>query len=345
MKRRAITAGNVGVDISPIFTGEGWTSIGQVFRPGEIVHIEGSEIHPGGGAANTGIAMNFFGVETTVMARMGDDALGKMLLQMMADYETPTAFISDRDSYTAYSIILAVPGFDRIILQNPGANDRFHSGDIDKEIVRKSHLFHFGHPPSMERIYEEDGREMVTIFRSMKEAGLVTSLDLCAVDPASPAAKQDWRRFLENVLPYVDFFLPSKSELSYMLGGHTADVEDLANQSRQMGAGNVVIKMGEKGMFYSTGAGETIREVEKKLEFKKGRLDSWIDRSGWVEPYPIEKEVSGLGAGDTSIAALLSALLQGYSFETSLYLAAAEGALCVTAYDAFSGLVPFEELL
>ena len=37
--------------------------------------------------------------------------------------------------------------------------------------------------------------------------------------------------------------------------------------------------------------------------------------------------------------------MDGYSVEDCLHLAAATGASCVEAYDALSGLRPFEELL
>jgi len=57
-----------------------------------------------------------------------------------------------------------------------------------------------------------------------------------------------------------------------------------------------------------------------------------------------EKVLSGTGAGDTSIAAFLTAVLEGYSLEDTMHLAAATGASCVEAYDALSGLKSFEEL-
>jgi sugar/nucleoside kinase (ribokinase family) len=40
----------------------------------------------------------------------------------------------------------------------------------------------------------------------------------------------------------------------------------------------------------------------------------------------------------------LTAVLKGYPPEHCVRLAAAAGASCVTAYDALSGLLPFEEL-
>ena len=55
--------------------------------------------------------------------------------------------------------------------------------------------------------------------------------------------------------------------------------------------------------------------------------------------------LSGTGAGDTSIAAFLKARMDGCPIEDCLRYAAATGASCVEAYDALSGLRPFEELL
>ena len=57
-----------------------------------------------------------------------------------------------------------------------------------------------------------------------------------------------------------------------------------------------------------------------------------------------ERVLSGTGAGDTSIAAFLTAMLEGYTLEESMHLAAATGASCVAAYDALSGLKSFEVL-
>ena len=45
-----------------------------------------------------------------------------------------------------------------------------------------------------------------------------------------------------------------------------------------------------------------------------------------------------------NIAAFLTAVLEGYSLEDTMHLAAATGASCVEAYDALSGLKSFEEL-
>ena len=53
----------------------------------------------------------------------------------------------------------AVPGIDRIFLHNPGANDSFRSEDIPEKMLEEA-LFHFGYPPIMRSMYENDGEEL-----------------------------------------------------------------------------------------------------------------------------------------------------------------------------------------
>ena len=100
------------------------------------------------------------------------------------------------------------------------------------------------------------------------------------------------------------------------------DIRPMARKVLAMGARNLLIKCGAPGLYYTDGT----REL--------------FERS-----YKPERVLSGTGAGDTSIAAFLKALMDGYSVEDCLHLAAATGASCVEAYDALSGLRPFEELL
>lgn len=113
--------------------------------------------------------------------------------------------------------MLAVPGIDRVFLHDPGANDTYSSDDMRGLALNGVDLFHFGYPPIMKKMYQNDGEQLADIFCSMKEKGIATSLDMAAVDPDSEAGQADWRTILKRVLPYVDFFVPSIEEILYML--------------------------------------------------------------------------------------------------------------------------------
>ncbi|MGI6721601.1 MAG: carbohydrate kinase family protein [Anaerovoracaceae bacterium] len=347
-KIKAAVLGCVSVDIMPRFVSRGATSFADVIKPGAITRIEGHDICFGGPVANTGAAMKLFGVEPVLCAKIGQDDFGAMLKNML-QRETGEAALSglleDPELDTAYSIIMAPEGLDRAILQNPGANDDYSFADVDFDALQDCSLLHFGHPPSLKKIYRNEGEDLMMIFSRAKERGMVTSLDLCAVDPDSDAGRQDWKRILQRVLPYVDFFVPSIDELRYMMrSGDDASAAYLAALSRDFGASNVLIKCGTRGMYYSNADAETTSKIERDLGREAGSLADWADRRGSAKAKTVKKEVSGLGAGDTSIAAYLSAMLRGYPFEEALELALIEGALCVTQASSTGGLVPFEDL-
>ena len=267
--------------------------------------------------------------------------------------------ISDDNSSTSYSVVLAVPGIDRVFLHNPGANDTFSSDDISDEALKDAVLFHFGYPTLMKNMYENDAKDLVRLFERVKSKGIATSMDMAAIDPGSDAAKADWKKILDDTLAYVDFFLPSFEELCFMLdrekyekmialGSDMTDIIDmnkdvspLAKKCIDMGCKTVVIKCGMRGLFYMTGDSKAIMDIGQRLKINR---DDWADRSG-IQPFFKAKIVrSATGAGDTSIAAFLAALINGRSVSECVRLAAAEGACCVTGYDALSGLKTLDEL-
>ena len=120
------------------------------------------------------------------------------------------------------------------------------------------------------------------------------------------------------------------------------DIAPLGEKLLQMGAKVVLIKSGAPGLYYCTAGADAIAKIEKKLGFA---LEGFADRSGFERSYEAVCVRSGTGAGDTSIAAFLTAVLKGYSFDTCVQLAVGAGTCCVSAYDALSGLLPFDAML
>ena len=358
MSKKIISAGHICLDITPVFpdTAKG-ISIDKLLLPGNLVRMEQADVHTGGSVANTGLALKLLGNEVELLGKIGNDAFGNIVKSIAASYGAG-GLIEDSDSSTSYSVVLAIPGYDRIFLHNPGANDSFSDNDIPETSLEDAVLFHFGYPPLMKKMYANGGEELAGMFRRIKEHGIAASLDLAAVDPASEAGRIDWQEILGNVLPYVDFFVPSFEELCFMLdrdryarlhtGGDItegldliAEAMPLAEKAISMGCRAVLIKCGTAGMVYKTAPAESFGAIGSRL-----RIDTaaWADKEGIQPCFKAEIIKSGTGAGDTSIAAFLTGILQGYSPKECAALAAAEGACCVTAYDALSGLKPIEEL-
>lgn len=361
LKKKVIAAGHICLDITPVFPGKSTDSLGDILSPGKLVNVGQADVHTGGSVANTGLAMKFFGADVSLMGKVGNDPFGKIICEMLkADDAEKGMLISNQES-TSYSVVVAVPGIDRIFLHNPGANHTFRAEDIPQKELEEAALFHFGYPPLMKSMYENDGAELLKLMKRAKECGTATSLDFAAIDPDSEAGSADWGCILSKVIPYVDILVPSVEELCFMLDRERffqwqeraagrditeildieKDVKPLANRCMELGAKILLIKCGAPGIYYQTASRQILEHVGEKLAFD---VSKWADMRGFERSYIPDRVLSGTGAGDTSIAAFLTAVLEGYSPEMSMHLAAAAGASCVAAYDALSGLKPFDEL-
>lgn len=360
--KKVVVAGHICLDITPVFSSNKAGKLKELLIPGKLVNVEEADVHTGGVVANTGLGMKILGADVELMGKVGKDSFGELVLNILDKHDVSKGMISDSKVSTSYSIVIAMPGVDRIFLHSPGANDTFLAEDIKENLLENVSMFHFGYPPLMKSMYQNEGEELLKIFKKMKELNIATSLDMAAIDAASEAGTVNWTKVLEKVLPYVDFFVPSVEELGFMLDRERyeawlrradgkditsilsidKDVKPLADKLMDMGAKVVLIKCGAPGMYYRTGNKSRLSEIGSNLHMN---LESWIDKEGFEESYKPEKVVSGTGAGDTSIAAFLTAILSGgYTFEKCLQLAVATGACCVSSYDALSGLKSFEEL-
>lgn len=361
-KKKVIVAGHICLDITPVFPENKVSHIGDILQPGKLIQMGSADVYTGGAVANTGLGMKILGADVSLMGKIGTDDFGDMVLGVLEKHGAANGMIRDENETTSYSVVLAIPGVDRIFLHHPGANDTFVASDIPKEMLAEATLFHFGYPPLMEKMYEADGAELVKLMKTVKEAGVATSLDLASVDANSKAGKADWKKILSKVLPYVDFFVPSVEELCFMLdrprfeewqnrakGGDiievldtNRDIKPLASMCMELGCKVLLIKCGAPGMFFQTADEAALLTISPRVEVD---ASEWANKSWFEKSYVPDCILSGTGAGDTSIAAFLTAMLDGYAPERCLQLAAATGASCITAYDALSGLKSFEELI
>lgn len=361
MAGKAIVAGHICIDITPIFQGEKCDDISKLLRPGKLIQVGTADVHTGGAVANTGLAMKILGADVSLMGKVGTDEFGDMIRSILKKYDAADGMIVAEGESSSYSVVLAIPGIDRIFLHDPGANNTFSADDVDDESLKDCDLFHFGYPPLMAKMYVNNGAELEKLFKKVKSYGIVTSLDMAAVDPSSEAGRQDWSIILKRTLPYVDLFVPSVEELGYMIDkdrfdewqnracGHDIteildpdkDIRPLAEKCLEYGAGAVLIKSGAPGMYYMTGNQDRMQPVLDRLSVNAA---DWVNKSGFERSYVPEAVISGTGAGDTSIAAFLTSMLNGESLEECLHLATATGACCVAAVDALGGLKSLEEL-
>ncbi|SDD54192.1 Sugar or nucleoside kinase, ribokinase family [Paenibacillus sp. CF095] len=360
-KKKIVVAGHICLDITPKFPANPNSNLSEILLPGKLVQMRDADVHTGGVVANTGLALNLFGADVNLIGKIGQDEFGKLILNILSSHMDTQHMLVANDTNTSYTIVLSPPGMDRTFLHNPGANDTFTFEDLTMEAIREATLFHFGYPPLMKRMYENDGEQLIRMFKTVKSLGVATSLDMAAVDPHSQAGTADWETILRRVLPYVDIFVPSVEELCFMIdreryrdwqqraGGRdiieilsiTGDVKPLADKLLEMGAQVMLLKCGALGLYYRAAR----QDIFIEISIPDLCVPQWAELERFEESYIPDRVVSATGAGDTSIAAFLYAMLHGYSLKQSLQLAAATGASCVTAFDPLSGLMTIEELL
>ena len=360
MSKKAIVAGHLCVDITPVIPAQGVPDPNAFLAPGRMINVGRADIHTGGAVANTGLAMKFFGADVSLVGAVGEDELGDIARKIFADHGAGDCLIG-KEGGTSYSVVLAIPGVDRIFLHHSGVNDAFGAEDVPESLLRGAALMHFGYPPAMRRMYAQGGAQLERLLRKARDAGAATSLDLSGVDERSEAGQADWQAILERALPHTDIFVPSIEELCYMLdrprfhavrerasGGDFCnaleidrDILPLARRCLEMGAGVVLVKCGVPGMALCAAGRERLGSISPRLELQ---LDAWAGYEAFQPSYPPERICSGTGAGDTSIAAFLTAILRGCGPARAAQLAAGTGACCVAAYDALSGLMPLEAL-
>ncbi len=356
-----IVAGHLCLDMIPEFeTQRPAAQIGDILTPGALIKMGGIAFSTGGTVSNVGIAMKMFGCRVGFMARVGDDALGRIIIEMAQASASAEGVKVARGEASSYTVVLSPPGIDRIFLHSPGSNDSFGAADVDLEVVRKARHFHLGYPTLMRGLFLKQGAETAEILRRARDTGVTTSLDISLPDPNSEAGRADWREIYRRALPHTDIFLPSIEETFFTLhpreylqqkaaAGGAGLVERippkrfaaLAEELLAMGCKVVALKGGHRGWYLRTASRKKLAELGRAAPRD---LDSWADRELWCPAFRIDAIAGATGSGDSSIAGFLTALLRGHGLVECLKLANAAGYMNLRRSDALSGLVPWEEL-
>ena len=335
-----IVAGHVCLDVIPQFLS------GQLPPPGALAEVGPVTVSTGGSVSNTGIALHRLGLGVRLVGRVGDDAFGREVRRLydLAGPGLSQGLEMADDAPTSYTVVVNPIGEDRRFLHCPGANATFRADHVPDAALEAGQLFHFGYPPIMREACAGDGRELRELFERARLAGLMTSLDMCGIDPASWAGQVDWEALFANVLPAVDLFLPSLDETLAALGRSESPNEptvgllrEISDQLLGLGAAAVGLKMGERGVY--------LRTTSDAARLKKAKLDPalWTAREVWAPTF--EREVVGTtGAGDVTIAGFLAAVVRGAGPERALDIACAAGAACVIRPDATSGVCDLAEI-
>ncbi|WP_343209890.1 carbohydrate kinase family protein [Anaerolentibacter hominis] len=367
MKKLVVSAGQICLDVTPIASPLAGDDFKKHIEPGHMVPMLGMDMCIGGSVGNTGLGLAKLGqdaFDVRVIAKLGDDITGRIVQDILKGHPVIDGTVVEENTATAYTLTLTPAGVDkRTFFHCPGASARFSAADIDFEGIRDAVLFHFGYPGTMDRMYPNDGEELVRMMERAHALGMATSLDMSPIEETSNAARCDWNYILKRTLPFVDFFVPSIEEMLLMfkperrdelrrraaeenrditeLVSLEEDVEPLARQAIEYGAAIVLLKCGVPGVYFCTAGEERLKKIGKNLGLDAGK---WADLGWFEKSFVPERIASATGCGDTTIAAFLTGVIEGMLPEKCMQYALATGACCVASYDTLGGLLPLDQL-
>ncbi|MET7452439.1 ribokinase [Streptomyces sp. NPDC005574] len=265
-------------------------------RPGTGETVLGSDlaVHPGGKGANQAVAAARLGARTALLARVGADAHGELLLDSQRTAGVDTSGVLVGGAPTGVALITVDPSGDNSIVVSPGANGRLTPGDVRAAapLLRASRVVSAQLEIPLETVVET-----------------VRNLDAGSrfvLNPSPP------RPLPDELLAACDPLIVNEHEAKVILGeaGDGADAggrpEDWARALLARGPRSVVVTLGAQGALVASAEGVT--------RVPAVRVDA----------------VDTTGAGDAFTAALAWRLGAGASLAQAAAYASRVGAAAVT---------------
>ena len=270
-------------------------------HPGETITGENLVTVFGGKGANQAVAAKHLGGRTTFVTKLGNDHYGEAYRKyLVKNGFNRKCILHDRKCPTGVALIELIPDGENRIIVSPGANSSLTWKDVASLIHPWKGIGVFMTQFEIPLAAVQRG------LRMAKDRGAITLLN------PSPVVS-----FPSNMLSLVDFLVPNEWEAQSlagikMKGNH--DLPKVAKRLLDMGAQNVVITLGAKGLFFKN------RETEIRMgAFKVNAVDS-------------------TSAGDAFMGGLACSLSEDKPVDETLRFASGAGALAATKLGAQTSL-------
>ncbi|QQC91966.1 ribokinase [Streptomyces alfalfae] len=266
--------------------------VGVERRPaaGETVLGSDLSVHPGGKGGNQAVAAARLGARTALLARVGDDAHGTLLLDAQRAAGVDTVGVLVGGAPTGVALITVDPSGDNSIVVAPGANKRLTPEDIRAagSLLTAARVVSTQLEIPLETVAE--------VARGLRPGARLV------LNPSPPAPLPD------EVLAACDPLVVNEHEARVILGDAAGETpEQWARGLLALGPRSVVITLGAEGALTAERGEEPVR-VES----------------------PRVAAVDTTGAGDAFTAALGWRLGLGEDLVTAAAYAARVGSAAVT---------------
>lgn len=249
--------------------------------------------------------LSILGTRVAFLGKIGKDDFGRLITETLDRNGVSTEFIIRSPEYKTGATIVLNYGEERAMVTHPGAMEQLVIADIPAGTMQHCRHIHissvFLQPGILEKLPE--------ILKQAKELGISTSLDP-QWDPS-----EKWDLDLEELLPVTDVFLPNIQEFLALTGQKT--LQDALDSVKDY-AHTIAVKMGSRGSTgYTSG-----QVLEKK-------------------PFPNDRVVDAIGAGDSFNAGFIHKFLQGKDLGECLEFGNLTGAINTTSA---GGTTSFESI-
>lgn len=184
------------------------------------------------------------GARISLTTLVGTDDFGRIALERLEAAGVDTSHATQHTSVATGVTILLPHGEERHILTYPGTISEMTVANLDFDALTQGRHFH------LSSLYLQRGLHagLPDLLRRLKQAGLTISLD------TNDDPEDIWGAPLLDLLPYIDLFLPSESEICRMAGA-----SDLDNAIRTFSekVPTIVVKRGRHGARVHHGGQDT----------------------------------------------------------------------------------------
>jgi sugar/nucleoside kinase (ribokinase family) len=280
-------------------------------EPGELVLSETITVFPGGNALNTAVALRRLGENVTVAGSIGDDSLGRLLLdQIQAQGLEVRGVRMEPAGRTASTFILRAEGEDRRFIHSLGVAATFTGEYVSPELIPDNGIMFIG---GYLKLGAWDDKVLAKLMCQARQRNCKVVLNICIAQDSGV----DPTRCLP-LLEHVDIFVPNEDEACILTGEVVPELQ--AKALLDAGAGAVVVTRGAQGLFADDGK----RTVEMGI---------------FVVPV-----VDPSGCGDCFTAGIIAGMSRGWDIVRVLEFASAVGAIGATALGCTDGVPPFAEV-
>ena len=266
-------------------------------------------VGPGGKGSNQAIAAARLNGEVSFITKVGKDSHSEMAFNLYKEAGLKThSIIQDEKLFTGVAGIMIDKDGNNAINVVSGAAEHLVTEDIDNKIdtIKDSEIF----------LTQMETPDEITIYalKKAKEYKCITILN-----PA-PARKID-----EDNFKLIDFFTPNETEAEFYLNKKiktVTDIKNAANEFLKKGIKNVIITLGEKGIYFAN-----------------------RDENFFLEAYKLKKAViDTTGAGDAFNGAFAVGLANDLDIKEALSFANKVAGISTTRLGAAASM-PFAEEL